>query len=182
MNQSFARRMASSTAEGVGKPVTVTTPELVVPPELVAPPELPPVVVESLGLVVPPELLTLLELAPPPGPLVEPPVWVVEPPAVEPPELVPPVPPCELAEDEPPLAPPVCPGLVLVVELWHAASVTTADRKSARRQSIWRRVMVMSPPRCAAWTRFRRVKQRLRTPLRSPQPNNATMDMPEPRT
>jgi hypothetical protein len=92
--------MSSSTAEGLGKPVTVTA------PELVAPAELPPVAVEPTGVVVPPELLALLEL------VVEPPVRAVEPPAVEPPAIEPPAPmplepPCELAEDEPPLEPPV---------------------------------------------------------------------------
>jgi hypothetical protein len=117
MNQSFARRMAASTAEGVGKPVTVTA------AELVAPPELPPVAVELLDVADPPEPFT------PPELVVEPPVLAVEPPLREPP-----APPGELAEDELPFLPPV-PGF-WVVESAHAASVTAADRRNARQQLI----------------------------------------------
>jgi hypothetical protein len=123
MNQSFARRMAASTAEGVGKPVTVTA------PELVAPPELPPVAVELLDVAAPPEPFTPPELFTPPEPVVEPPVLAVEPPVREPP-----APPGELAEDELPFLPPV-PGFWFV-ESAHAASVTAADRRNARQQVI----------------------------------------------
>jgi hypothetical protein len=107
--------MDSSTAEGVGKPVTASA------AELVAPPELPPVAVELLDVAAPPELFT------PPELVVEPPVLAVEPPAREPP-----APPGEPAEDEFSLLPPV-PGF-WVVESAHAASVTTADRRNARQQ------------------------------------------------
>jgi hypothetical protein len=101
--------MDSSTAEGVGKPVTVTA------AELVAPPALPPVAVEP-------------DVAAPPEPFT-PPELVVEPPLCEPP-----APPGELAEDEFPFLPPV-PGFWFV-ESAHAASVTAADRRNARQQLI----------------------------------------------
>jgi hypothetical protein len=109
--------MASSTAEEVGRPVSVTT------AELVAPPELPPVAVELLDVAAPPELFTPLEL------VVEPPLLAVEPPLREPP-----APPGELAEDELPFLPPV-PGFWFV-ESAHAARVTAADRRNARQQVI----------------------------------------------
>jgi hypothetical protein len=77
-------------------------------------------------LLTPPEAVTPPELFVAP-PLFEPPVFA--PPVFAPPLFAPPAPPCELAEDEPPLPP--CPPPSAAGEFAHAAKVTTADRKNA---------------------------------------------------
>jgi hypothetical protein len=141
-------------------PVLVNPPIAdVVPPALVVPPEL-----------VPPELVVLPELPPaavePPLVAVEPPLLFIEPPLLgaEPPVLVtaastPAVLPPELAEDVPPLAPPVCAASFVVDELEHAANTTAADRKNARCQWIRKQAMVMSLPHSAQHSRRSRLTQ-----------------------